>query len=142
MTICVDASLAAKWLFPEEYSERALALAAAQARAGQRIVGPPLLPIEVANVVRRWMLREGADLAKARRLLAQFFAFPVTIHTPAALTEQALVVADTYGLPALYDAQYVALAHTLSCDLWTDDRRLLRILDGRLPFVRWIGTYS
>ena len=28
------------------------------------------------------------------------------------------------------------------CVLWTDDRRLLRLLEGRLPFVRPISEYE
>jgi predicted nucleic acid-binding protein len=61
---------------------------------------------------------------------------------PSALYRQALVIADTHQLPAVYDAHYVALAQFLGCALWTDDRRLLRLLDGQLPFVRWIGDFQ
>ncbi len=139
--ICVDASLAAKWLFPEEHSERALALAADSARGGQRMVGPTLLPIEVTNIVRQRMLRDSLSLDEAVGLLHQFFAFSVTIAAPTALQERALALAVAYNLPAVYDAHYVALADLLGCELWTSDRRLLRALGGKLPFVRWIGDY-
>src|SRR5687768_12706516 len=40
----------------------------------------------------------------------------------------------------LYDA--VIVGQRLRGALWTDDRRLLRALAGRLAFVRWIGDYA
>jgi predicted nucleic acid-binding protein len=139
--ICVDATVAGKWLLPEEYSEEALDLIEETARAGERVVAPQLLPVEVANILRQRMRREGLALDQARLLLARFFAFRVTLRSSAALQDRALQLATTYDLPAVYDAHYVALAQQLDCDLWTDDRRLLRGLDGALAFVRWIGDY-
>ncbi|MHB9005167.1 MAG: type II toxin-antitoxin system VapC family toxin [Coriobacteriia bacterium] len=140
--ICVDASLAAKWLFPEEHSDLALDLAAACAQAGQRLVAPTLLPIEVTNILRQRMRREGLSLSEATRLLEQFFAFPIGIVSPSELHERALALAEAHKLPAVYDAHYVALAELLNCELWTSDQRLVRDLAGKLPFVRWIGDYA
>ena len=55
--ICVDASVAAKWILPEEHSARALALVTTAARAGEAIVAPPLMPFEIANILRRRIVR-------------------------------------------------------------------------------------
>ena len=138
----MDASLAAKWIFPESYSQEALDLLAAQAKARSRIVAPPLLPIEVTTIVRQRMVRGGLPLPDARQRLNRFLSFPVTLAAPLALHDEALIVAATYGLPAVYDAHYLVLAKLLSCDLWTDDRRLLNTLTGKAPFVKWIGHYA
>ena len=54
---------------------------------------------------------------------------------------RALRLAAEHGLPAAYDAQYLALALTLGCDFWTDDRRLLTQLGGRVDRVKWIADY-
>jgi predicted nucleic acid-binding protein len=54
----------------------------------------------------------------------------------------ALDFADTYGLPAAYDAHYLALADLLDCEFWTDDRRLLQRVGRDLPFVRWLGDFD
>ena len=139
--ICVDASLAAKWIFTEDYSEQALSLVTNCARARQRVIAPPLLPIEVTNIIRRRMLSESLTLADAHQFLTRFMAFPVSLRSPATLYEQALTIADTHNLPAVYDAHYVALAQMVGCTLWTDDRRLLTALGGKLTFVKWIGDY-
>lgn len=76
------------------------------------------------------------------RLLNQFLAFPVTVLSPAVLSEEALTLACSHNLLAVYDAHYIALAQLLKCDLWTADQRLLRVLGGKLPFVKWIGDFS
>jgi len=140
--ICVDASVAAKWVLPEEYSDKALALVTATVQARQPIVAPPLLPIEVTNIIRQRMVRANLSLEDARQMLTRFFRFPLTIREPPRLYLLALETSDEHDLPAAYDAHYVALAQLLGCPLWTDDRRLLRALGGRLPFVRWIGDYT
>lgn len=123
--ICDDASVVAKWLFPEEHSELALALLAASAQAGQRIVAPARLPIGEANIIRQRMLRDGLSLGQATRLLGQYHAFSIAISAPEALTERALALADAHNLPTVYDAHYVALAELLGCELRTSDRMSL-----------------
>lgn len=140
--ICVDASLAAKWIFPEDFSDKALAMVTECAEIGERMVAPPLLSIEVTNIIRQRMLRNHLTLDEAKKLLEQFFGFATTIASPAGLSETALTLADAHNLPAVYDAHYLALAQLLGCDLWTDDQRLLRALGGKLTFVKWIGDYS
>lgn len=139
--ICVDARVAAKWVLPEEYTEQALALYAATVQAREPVVAPLLLPFEVTNIIRQRMLRTNLSLTDADQILTLFFTFPVTLQTAENLSYRALHLADRYGLPATYDAHYVALAELLGCELWTDDRRLLRLLNGALPFVQWIGEY-
>jgi predicted nucleic acid-binding protein len=140
--ICVDASMALKWVFAEEHSDKALALVVAAGQTGERLVAPPLLPIEVTNAIRQRMRRESLPLQEALENLERFLQFDVTLLSPAGLYRGALVLADTYELPAAYDAHYVALAQMLSCELWTNDRRMLNLLQGKLGFVKWIGDYS
>jgi predicted nucleic acid-binding protein len=144
--ICVDASVAAKWIFPEEYSAESLALVRDAARRGERLIAPQLLPIEVNNIVRRRMRGDGLTLTQARELLAAFLAVPVTL-TPTTpgdrkrLHDHALTLADRFELPAVYDAYYLAVANLRQCPLWTDDRQLLRAVRPGGPNVRWIADY-
>jgi len=140
--ICVDASIAIKWLLKEERSDRAVALYDATATANQPIVAPALLPLEVTNILRQRMRgQDGISLIRATEHLAAFLAFPIEFHNPAGLHHEALVLADALGLPATYDALYLALAERLGCEVWTDDQRLLRQVAESLPFVRWIGDH-
>ncbi len=141
--IVVDTSVAVKWLFPEEdYAGEAFALLEAELSGGEPILGPPMLYSEVTNVIRRRQLTANVPRERALFLLHQFMALPITIFEPDNLYRRALILADDFGLPAAYDAHFIALAEVYRCRLWTDDQRLLRQLNGRLAFVRWIGEYG
>jgi predicted nucleic acid-binding protein len=85
--------------------------------------------------------QDGISLTRAAEHLAAFLALPIEFLNPAGLHYQALVLADALGLPATYDAHYLALAEHFGCELWTDDQRLLRHVAESLPFVRWIGDH-
>lgn len=138
---CVDASVSAKWIFREDYSDKARALRDDASAAGEQLVAPPVLRGEICNVIRQRMRRFGLSIERARERFRRFETFSLSITEMPGLYDTALVIADRYNLPAAYDAIYVALASIRGEDLWTDDRRLLNTLGGRLPFVKWIGDY-
>lgn len=135
--ICVDASLAAKWILEEERSNRAKALYRATVRAARPIVAPPLLPLEVTNILRqRTRLADGLSPEGAAVLLDEFLALPIEIRNPEGLHRRALTLAWVFDLPAAYDAHYLALAEHLGCEFWTDDERLVRRVENDVSFVR------
>ena len=138
---CVDASIGVKWVIAEEYSAQAAELVVETSSAGNVLIAPPLMPSEVTNTVRQRMRREGLSLVEGDLLLAHFLAYPVTLVAPNALYRLALNIAETYNLQAAYDAEYVALAQLFGCELWTDDRKLIKAVGHRLTFVKWIGNY-
>lgn len=138
--ICLDASVAVKLVLPEEFSDETEALLRATVDANEPVVAPALLPIEVANIIRKRMVQEGLALDDARQTLERFLDLPIDLRSVPDLHLKALTIADALSAPATYDAYYLAIALDYNCDLWTDDRRLLR-LAGSLPFVRWIGDF-
>lgn len=139
--ICLDASVALKWAMPEIHSDRAARLRLDARRAGEGLVAPPLFRFELTNALRRRMLRNGLPLDAASLAIGELMALPVTLLGFDQLHPRALEIADAYGLPATYDAHYVALAELLGCDFWTADERLVATLSAAFPFVRWIGSY-
>jgi predicted nucleic acid-binding protein len=140
--ICVDASVALKWLFPEDYSTEALTLAADSVHADEPVIAPPLLLAEVTNNVYQRARRSELTVEGATETLARFLEFPVEVVSPDRLDQLALRVALSYRLSAAYDAYYIALSEMTGATLWTDDRRLLRDLDGRLAFVKALSGYG
>jgi len=127
--------------FVEEHSGAARALLRNALAQRAPMVAPPLLPSEVASVIRQRMRQGQVQLDEARALLAQLRAIQISLQAPETLHDRALVLAEQHRLPAVSDAHDVALAELLGATLWTADQRLLRALGGRLPFVRWIADY-
>ena len=145
--IVTDVSVAAKWFINEEFSDLAVSLADDCATRREELIVPHLFYFEFTNILRQQTIRGGMSPADANRILDELFAFPVSVlpATPVARAElhrAAFDIATRFGLRATYDAHYVALAEMHGCDLWTADQRLVRQLDGGLPFVRWIGDYD
>lgn len=140
--ICLDSSVVVKLIIDEEQSDLARALYDSLVREQTPIVAPPLLPIEMTNVLRKRTRRENAiSLSDALSLFEVFLALPIAIRNPPGIHQQALLLADAFNLPATYDAHYLALADFMDCEFWTADRRLWQQVERGLPFVRWIGDY-
>jgi predicted nucleic acid-binding protein len=77
----------------------------------------------------------------AEKLLAEFLVLPIKFHSPPGMHQLALRIADTYGLPAAYDAHYLAVSQLLDCEFWTDDLRLLRQVPEHRPVLRWLRDF-
>jgi predicted nucleic acid-binding protein len=141
--ICVDASVAIKWLFStEQHSAQARALLVASFRDREPLVAPPLLLSEVTNALRQRIRRGLLELSEARSLLTGFQELHVRIRllAPDVLYDRALVLASERGLSATYDAQYVALAQLLGTPLWTADERLVAAVHS-VDLIRLIADY-
>jgi len=113
--ICVDASVAAKWFLQEEWTDRARALLRETLNTDEPIVAPPLLPYEVTDILRL-RLRASAPLPLEHALvfLDDFLSVPIELRNPPGLHRRALMLADTYGLPAAYDAHYPPWRNSLA----------------------------
>ena len=125
-SLVVDASVAVKWVIPEEGSDRAHALLDAAARDEAHLLAPDAYVAEVANVLwKRSHLRGDLSNDEAREALDHILGTLPTLVPGAALAGQALELALTFGR-SLYDCLYVALALRAGCPLVTADRRLVR----------------
>ncbi len=92
--------MAVKWIVLEEHSDRARALFRAARQANETLVAPPLLPIEITNVLYQRVRSSGRmSRDEASTLLADFLAFPIVLHNLAGLHQRALALADAYSLP-------------------------------------------
>lgn len=136
--LVVDASVALKWVIPEDGSILALAL-----RREHRFTAPDLLIAECANVlwkqVRRGFLSEeqafGAadvlsqadiDLKPMRPLIAATTRLAIALNHPA------------------YDCFYLALAIAEDCPFVTADERLVRKVEaaGSGPDLRLLSSFA
>ncbi|HTU78312.1 MAG TPA: type II toxin-antitoxin system VapC family toxin [Solirubrobacteraceae bacterium] len=93
---------------------------------GHQLVAPQLMLIEASSVLHEMSWRKEITKPRAKTMLGRLLKAPVKIGRPAGLIESAWRVADELGWAKTYDAQYVALAQILDCQLVSVDERLLR----------------
>ena len=137
--VVVDASLAVKWMVTEDYTVEARALEHSWEHASVRIVAPHLLPMEVANVLHKKVVRGEFVLDVATQLMRNFLATGVELVHEPVLHTRAIELASQFGQGAVYDSHYLALAELPNCELWTADERFHRAT-RMFPKVRWIGS--
>jgi len=139
LRVCVDASLAVKLLVQEPYSDRVASLWRRWIEEDVERIAPPLFPFEVASAIRRRCATKQLTEEEADEAFAVFSALDLVILKPKALLRVAWGLAKELALPTLYDPAYLALAKLCNCEFWTADRVLTNSLQGRFPWVRWIG---
>lgn len=121
----VDASVAVKWLIPEEYSEKAMKLLEAWVKQELELNAPRLLRLEVTNALTKYAAR---GLLKVEQLVQGFQIFREIAITYSdedwQLIEEALNASTTMDL-SIYDAIYIVLAKKLNATLITADGKLV-----------------
>ena len=128
----IDASVALKWVWSEESSDRARRYARGAIERELQLSVPSLFWYEVANAMRYGrVISQGENGADPWRLLLAVPMTTVAFRAPAFAHIEAL--ARRFDLTA-YDASYVFLAQTLGIPLLTADGRLLERCTS-LPFV-------
>ena len=108
MNVVLNTSVVVKLLFPEPYSDNALALVGEAEQLGWRIAAPPPMRAGVTNMIRRRMRALGQPLGTALHDLNRMLGLPILVIDPPVLYPAALSTAEAYGL-STYHALYVAL---------------------------------
>lgn len=98
------------------------------------LVGPPLLWSEARSTLHLRATKGEIEAERAKRLHERLMDAPIERHDPPGLGTEAWRIADELGWGRTYDAEYVALAVLLDCQLVTLDVRLRRGAD-RLGFL-------
>ena len=135
--VVIDASVAAKWLVPEDLSAESLRFLGPEFR---RHV-PDWLFAEVGQIVwKKVHQRREIEAEAGRSILSALRSAPLEIHPTTPLLEPAFEIALAAGR-SLYDSSYLALATSLDCRLVTADRRLFNALQGGplASTVTWVG---
>jgi predicted nucleic acid-binding protein len=140
--LCVDASVAAKWLIPEPDREVAWRLLEDALREGTAVVVPPHLPVEVASAIYKHVRWGQGRLEEARDRLRDFAAVPIESVSPLGLAERAMEVSLQLGWSLPYDGFYLALGEILDCEMWTADVGFHSSARQVHPRVRLLAEYS
>ncbi|HLW46979.1 MAG TPA: type II toxin-antitoxin system VapC family toxin [bacterium] len=135
--VCVDASVVLMLLLPDDLTAQAESLWQFWMRDEIEPVTAPLFFAEVTSVLREHVYHGHLRTEDGDAAFLNFTALAVRSVVPDDLQPQAWRLAKKYNRPRAYDAQYLAVATRLGCDLWTADRRLVNSVNA--PWVRWLG---
>ena len=137
--VIVDASLGVKWMLREEYNDEATALLSRWQLQETDIIVPSWYACEVANVLYQRIRKGTLDLTVAKMTLVGILDDVTAVDIDMPTAALGLDLAAQFNLPAAYDAQYLALAERLACDLWTADEAFWRATRSAFTWVLWIG---
>ena len=138
--VCVDASLALMLLLPHELTEQTETLWRQWFEDGTELVTPALFFAEVTSVLRESVYFGRILPDEGESAFNVFLKLGIRSVDPADLQSRAWELAKKYNRPRAYDAQYLAVATSLGCELWTGDRRLVNAI--REPWLKWVGAYK
>jgi len=96
---------------------------------------------ELIAVTRKWVYRELTTAEKAQNALDTLLSYPIELHYDEELLKRGYELATEYDRPTAYDAQYLALAESLSCAFWTADERLFNAVKAQFSTIYWLGNF-
>ena len=137
--VVVDASVAVKWLVPEERSEDALSLAKRWAQEGIITLAPMLLWSEVGNALHQRVRSGELETSDAARLLGELGQLGLEPRSEVHICPRAMHLANEFGLTNAYDAVYLALAEAEDAEFWTADGPLYKTVGRQLEWVHSLG---
>ena len=140
MTVVVDASVAAKWLFQQQDTDKADAILNRVKQRRLSLLAPEILPAEIANFLWKAVTRAGLDRHDALVQYRRFQRACPALVRISKLSDPALRLALDYH-HSVYNCLYVALALASSCDLVTADERLFNAFSPTLPQVRLLRSW-
>jgi predicted nucleic acid-binding protein len=121
----IDASVSAKWYFPEPGNEAADRLLAERVAGERELLAPDLIVPEFTNVLWKRVSRHECPRNAAESILALWEVDRPSLIPSAPLASQAFQLATVLDQP-VYDCFYLALALAIEAPLVTADRRLAR----------------
>lgn len=136
--VCVDASLALMLLLPHDLTPQVDILWRAWVRRRIERVTAPLFFAEVSSVLRERVFHSHIRPEEGDAAFMAFLRLNVQSVAPADLQQRAWSMAKKYDRPRTYDAQYLAVAAAVGCELWTGDQRLVNAV--KASWVRWVGA--
>ena len=135
--VIVDASVAAKIYFMEEFSSEAISAL----RLAEGLIAPELLFIEMASLAAKRVRQGTATLDEAAQAVSQVRSLLDEAVPMAGLAQRAFELSAEHGVSA-YDGSYLALADDRGLRVLTADFRLVRRAEacGLSHLVRALGS--
>jgi predicted nucleic acid-binding protein len=126
--ICIDAGMVIQLVaFPKNTTIRALW--ERWENEGLRITAPGLILYEAANVLSHYRRQALISQTTEAVALQAVLALPIETVNDPTLHRRALEISERFDLPLGYDPHYLALADWYKTELWTNDKRLAKIVN-------------
>ncbi len=139
--VCIDASLALTWLLAAEQNEAANALRREWDEEGIELIAAPLFHAEVTSVLREQVYFRSLLPEEGEEAFSSYLEVGVRSIDDPEVQKKAWELAKKFNLPRTYDMQYLAVAELENCELWTNDKRLVNSLQGKVERIRWVGEH-
>lgn len=140
MLLVVDSNVVAKWFFPEELQQQALALQSDWMAGVVDLVAPDLILTEVSNITWKKQRLNLITPAEAIGTIEDLLLLSIPTVESQTVLRQAYSLASRFDR-TVYDALYLALAAFMPAKLVTADLRLYNAVREQLDFVQYLGTY-
>jgi len=134
----IDASVSAKWYFPETGNEAADRLLTARTVGERELLAPDLIVPEFTNILWKRVRRQDCSRRAAEAILALWEVDRPSLVASAPFASQAFELATALDQP-VYDCFYLALALAIEAPLATADRELARAARTVSAQIEWIG---
>jgi predicted nucleic acid-binding protein len=132
MTVVIDASVAVRWSFRMDGSDRADELM----HSGETLIAPDFIIAEITNAAWKLVSFDSRPAAPAMASVAAAEKAFDELVPAVGLKDRALEIALALKHPA-YDCFYIALAEQRGCRMVTADERLLRRC-AATPFAAFV----
>jgi predicted nucleic acid-binding protein len=139
MRYVLDSNVALNWVLPETDDAKAIRIRDDFAHGTLDLISPDVFPIEVAHSLARAERRGEIRVGEGSQKLADVFTYMPALHPYLALLPEAFAPAS-HARIGVYDCLYVVLAEHEGCKLLTADDRLVRALQGALPFITALAS--
>jgi predicted nucleic acid-binding protein len=134
MKYVLDVSAALCWVLPRPASPRAMQLRDECRHGVHALIAPSIFPAEAASALTKAERQKLIPVGQAGTLLADILSTLPTVHPYEPLLARAVDI-SSQSRGGLYDCLYVALAERESCELVTDDQKLLANLAPQFAFI-------
>ena len=132
--LVLDASVVVDYLLFRP--PHANAISARIREAAPDLAAPELLDVEVAQVLRRFVLRGELPAERAEEALEHLLGLPIVRYPHGSLVRRAFQLRDN---TTVYDAVYIALTEGLEGALLTLDARLASV-PGHATIIEVVGA--
>lgn len=139
--ICVDANIIIWSLVAFPLSDAAANLLYEWRQTDITLVAPALLAYEVAATLRRLVYLKEITPVEGDEAFARYQRLPIELVSPAHILPLAWQLAKDLNRSRTYDTAYLAVAQFYQCHFWTADEKLYNAVQGKLPWVHWLGNY-